>query len=156
MGVSRAVPSWHLPCRCLSHLPSGWYCAMMVTVCPAPLSAAAACSWVAPRRSMPFTCTGNQDNNRYEQLGSDRDTEWDSVIIIPWMLRSGGCPDAEAKYKIKKAERKLTMSGWEDTYQYHSPHSLCSSMQILWSLFLGVSCSTEFVFLVISSSSNIT
>ena len=35
--------------------PSGWYCAIIVTVCPAPFSAAAACSWDAPRRSMPFT-----------------------------------------------------------------------------------------------------
>lgn len=38
-----------------SHWPSGWYCAIIVTVCPAPFNAAAACSWDAPRRSMPFT-----------------------------------------------------------------------------------------------------
>ena len=36
--------------------PSGLYCAMMVTLCPAFFSATAACSWVAPRRSTPFTC----------------------------------------------------------------------------------------------------
>lgn len=36
-------------------LPSGLYWAMMVTVCPALFSAAAACSWVALRRFTPFT-----------------------------------------------------------------------------------------------------
>lgn len=42
--------------------PSGLYWAMMVTTCPAPFSAAAACSCVAPRRSMPFTCFNNKEN----------------------------------------------------------------------------------------------
>lgn len=37
-------------------VPSGRYCATMVTVCPARFSAAAACSWVALRRFTPFTC----------------------------------------------------------------------------------------------------
>lgn len=43
--------------------PSGLYWAMMVTTCPAPFSAAAACSCVAPRRSMPFTCFNNKDKS---------------------------------------------------------------------------------------------
>lgn len=54
-------------------LPSGWYCAMIVTVCPAPFSAAAACSWVAPRRSIPFTCRGNANNNSLSSLTLDKD-----------------------------------------------------------------------------------
>lgn len=123
MSGSRALLFCHVPCRWLFHLPSGWYCAMMVTVCPAPLSAAAACSWVAPRRSMPFTCAGNRDNSSCEQLDiTQGDTR--GALNIQWMERSDGCPGAEAEYKIKKAERKLPMTSKEDTHQYHSPHSL--------------------------------
>lgn len=98
-----------------------------------------------PRQQQPWAA--------WHQTGRQK---WGSAVTIWWILRSGRCPDAEAKYKIKKAERKLPTTGREDTYQYHSPHSLCLSMQILWPLFLGVSCSTESTFLVISSSSNIT
>lgn len=36
-------------------LPSGLYCATMVTDCPAFFKAAAACSWVAYLRSTPLT-----------------------------------------------------------------------------------------------------
>ena len=37
-------------------LPSGLYCATISTVSPAPFNAAAACSCVASRRSIPLTC----------------------------------------------------------------------------------------------------
>ncbi len=40
--------------------PSGRYCATISTVSPAPLSAAAACSCVASRRSIPFTCNSQR------------------------------------------------------------------------------------------------
>lgn len=48
--------TFHLHTRPRPPVPSGRYCAMMVTVCPARFSAAAACSWVALRRFTPFTC----------------------------------------------------------------------------------------------------
>lgn len=49
-------------------LPSGWYCAMIVTVWPAPFSAVAACSWVAPRRSIPFTWARERERETQARL----------------------------------------------------------------------------------------
>ena len=63
-----------------SHWPSGWYCAMIVTVCPAPFSAAAACSWDAPRRSMPFTW----------KRGSQR------ILVLRKACYSDVCPVAQS------------------------------------------------------------
>lgn len=69
-------------------------------------------------------CRGPRQQQVWAVCHHTRRHKWGSIINIWWMLRSDGCSDAEAKHKIKKAERKLPMIAQEDTHQYHSSHSL--------------------------------